>query len=434
MHIAIILPQRRVELPSTGVAEVPSPMTLQLHKLAEAIREVGRALADRLHEREARLPQVVDALRLASQQSDLAERVDRAQGRSWFGAAPTEEAIDRIHPAPAARTGLTVVATDGSQIYPDRHAALPYYAVNIGYFIVRLGTGQTHADSQPEIVTDPARLFSRGEPISAPTLNARRKVGETRVLAELCLREAAGSDSSEAHVVVGLIDGSLALRVRNEAIPGEEQRELEREYLAAMEIVALANIPVAGYIARPGGSPLLSLLALALQPADKLEAYLAEYAGPLRPAGLPPPFRDLTDRELFSRVLPSGARSAVFEFIAEWNHVYQKPLPNGSGHSQSSHFFYLNVGRDDPVLARVEIPHWVAAQPVLLERVHAVLVEQSLVTLDDPYPYALARADEEAVIRAPEKAQVERMLAQSLLAAGLRASPSEKQAHKQRAR
>jgi len=80
------------------------------------------------------------------------------------------------------------------------------------------------------------------------------------------------------------------------------------------------------------------------------------------------------------------------------------------------------------------VPQWVAAQPAWLDMVHSVLVEQAWVTLDDPYPYALARADEEAVIRAPEKEQVERMLAQSLLAAGLQASPSEKQAHKQRAR
>jgi hypothetical protein len=327
------------------------------------------------------------------------------------------------------------VATDGSQIYPDRHSALPYYAVNIGYFIVRLGTGQTHADSQPEIVTDPARLFQRGEPINAPTLNARRKVDELRLLAQLCLDEAAAAEAAEARPVVGLIDGSLALRVRNEAIPSEERPELEREYLAAMKTLAVARIAVAGYIARPGGSPLLSLLALALQPADNVEAYLSEYAGPSRPANLPSPFRDLTDSELLALVLPYGARSAVFEFVAEWNHVYQKSfVANGSGHSQSSHFFYLNVGRSYPVVARVEVPQWVAAQPAWLDMVHGVLVEQAWVTLDDPYPYALARADEEAVIRAAEKEQVERMLVQSLLSAGLRAMPSEKQAHKQRAR
>jgi len=405
-------------------------MTLQLHKLAEAIHKVGRALADRLREREARLPQVVEALRLASQQGDLVERVDRAQRRGWFGAAPAGEALDRIHPAPPARTGLTVVATDGSQIYPDRHSAMPYYAVNIGYFIVRLGTGQTQADSHPEIVTDPARLFHRGEPINAPTLNARRKVDELHLLAQLCLQEAA-----EARPVVGLIDGSLALRVRNEAIPAAEQPDLEGEYLTALHALGSAHLPVAGYIARPGGSPLLSLLALALQPASEVEAYLARVAGPSRPFDLPPPFRDLTDSEMFAQVLPSGARSAVYEFVAEWNQVYRRAsVPDSPGHTQSAHFFYLNVGRSYPVVARVEVPQWVAAQPAWLDMVHGVLVEQAWVTLDDPYPYALARADEEAVIRAPEKVQVERMLVQSLLSAGLRAMPSEKQAHKQRAR
>ncbi len=256
-----------------------------------------------------------------------------------------------------------------------------------------------------------------------------------RCLADLCLDEAVAGEGSPAQLVVGLIDGSLALRVRNEAIPGEEQRQLEGQFLAAMETVGAARIPVAGYIARPGGSPLLALLALAMQPADELEAYLVEYAGPSRPASLPTPFRDLSDAELFARILPSGSRSAVFEFVAEWNHVYQRSLvKDGSGHSHSSHFFYLNVGRSNPVVARVEIPQWVVAHPARLDLVHGALIEQAWVTLDDPYPYALARADEEAVIRAPEKEQVERMLAQSLLAAGLHPSLSEKQAHKQRAR
>ncbi len=410
-------------------------MTLQLHKVAQAIGEVGRAMADRLRERRARLPHIVEALHAASTQADLPQRVERARGHGWFGAAPAGEVLDATRSAPAAPADLTVVASDGSQIYPDRHAVLPYYAVNIGYFIVRLGKGETHADSRPELVTEEARLLHRGEPINAQTLNARRKVDEMRVLAEVCLEEAAGSETSAARPVAGLVDGSLALRVRTEAIPADEWPELESLFLSALATLAAANVPVAGYIARPGGSALLSLLALAGQPPEKLEAYLAEYTGPSRPARLPPPFRDLTDAELFAQVLPPGARSAVYEFVGEWNQVYQRTLvAGGSGRSQSSHFFYLNVGREDPVVARVEVPQWVATQTGLLERVHAAIVDQCRVTLDDPYPYALARADEEAVIRAPEKEQVERMLAQSLLAAGLHASPSEKLAHKQRAR
>ncbi len=416
-------------------AEVPRTMTLQLHKVAQAISEVGRAMADRLRERRARLPQIIDVLHAVSAQADLPQRVERARGHGWFGAAPAGEALNDIRNAPPPPADLTVVASDGSQIYPDRHALLPYYAVNIGWFVVRLGRGETRADSRPELVTDETRLFHRGEPINAPTLNARRKVDEIRVLTEVCLAEAAGSETQASRFVVGLVDGSLALRVRTEAIPTDEWPGLERDFLNALSSLAAAQIPVAGYIARPGGSALISLLALASQPPEKIEAYLTEYTGPSRPARLPPPFRDLTDAELFAQVLPSGARSAVFEFVGEWNQVYQRALVgDGSGHSQSTHFFYLNVGSTDPVVTRVEVPHWVAAQSDLLERVHAAIVEQCRVTFDDPYPYALARADEEAVIRAPEKDQVERMLAQSLLEAGLHASPSEKLAHKRRAR
>jgi len=98
------------------------------------------------------------------------------------------------------------------------------------------------------------------------------------------------------------------------------------------------------------------------------------------------------------------------------------------------HFFYLNAGKRYPVIARVEIPEWTAKDPALVDLVHAVLIEQCSVTLNDPYPYALIRADEEAFVSGQEKNYLEDQMAVALIRGGLQVKRSEKLSHKGRAR
>jgi hypothetical protein len=75
------------------------------------------------------------------------------------------------------------------------------------------------------------------------------------------------------------------------------------------------------------------------------------------------------------------------------------------------HFFYLNVGTAErPWLVRVEVPQWVAQAPALLELLHATLIEQCRALGTRPYPYALHRAHEVAVITREESQQIETML------------------------
>jgi hypothetical protein len=200
---------------------------------------------------------------------------------------------------------------------------------------------------------------------------------------------------------------------------------LQDRFFTALDRLAEDEIPLAGYIARPGGLPVLSLLALAADPDPEPSPEKLRAARP---------FRGLTDSMLYERILGAGERSPVFEFASYWNaHLRDRPRRAGAA-DPSIHFFYLNVGTRYPVIARVEIPAWVSARPEWIDRIHAALVEQSAVTLNDPYPYALIRADEEAFVSGEEKTYLEEQMAIALIRDGLRVNRSEKLSHKGRAR
>jgi hypothetical protein len=394
-------------------------MTLRLHKVSKQIDRLRESAVARAEKLRADLPKVRHGLDLAAERGDLPQKARTEAERGWNGAMPAcGEAIAFRKSAPAAPAALALVAVDGSQVYPDRHSASLFYAINIGYFILHTDSGKTAADSEPAVFFEDDSLFPDGNLISNTILNARRTADEMSVLARLAVAERTAAPGRPAFA---LADGGFALRIDEKTFPPAERESLQKRFFSAIDSLAQETIAVAGYIARPGGSPVLSLIDLALDPSPK--------AAGRRGKGGRSPFPGLDDRVLFETLLAPGERSAVFEFAAYWNDLYRNREPN-----QSAHFFYLNVGRRYPVIARVEIPEWTAKDPALVDRVHAALVEQSAVTLNDPYPYALIRADEEAFVSGEEKQFLEEQMAVSLIRGGLRVSRSEKLSHKGRAR
>jgi hypothetical protein len=394
-------------------------MTLRMHKATKQIDRLRESAVARAGKRQDDLPKVRKAFQAAAQCSDLPQKSRRAAESGGYGGAmpASDEEISFIRPAPAVPQALSLVAVDGSQVYPDRHAASLFYAINIGYFRLRTDSGETAADSEPTLAFEDETLFPEGNLISNAVLNARRTVEEMSSLhQQACAEHAAAPDRA----VLALADGSLALRIDEKAFPGEERNLLRNKFFSAIDRLAEENLPVAGYVARPGGSSVLSLADLALKPASESAT---------RGRSGRSPFPGLDDRALFEQLLPPGNRSALFEFAAPWNDDYRLHHPN-----QSVHFFYLNVGNRYPVIARVEIPQWTARDPALVDRVHAVLVDQCSITLNDPYPYALIRADEEAFVSGGEKRYLEEQMAVALIRGGLQVNRSEKLSHKGRAR
>ncbi|HEX9013128.1 MAG TPA: DNA double-strand break repair nuclease NurA, partial [Anaerolineaceae bacterium] len=84
-----------------------------------------------------------------------------------------------------------------------------------------------------------------------------------------------------------------------------------------------------------------------------------------------------------------------------------------------------------PYLARVELPAWVAEDAQAVDLLHAALVSQSRVLGARPYPYALHRAHEVAVVSLAEKDQLEQMLLAEMARRGMPpGEKSNKQIHK----
>ncbi len=378
---------------------------------------MGEAAAQRAGQRAASVPHLLSLLTRHRDDNALRQKVARATALRWVGAIPQAEALDAASDPPPLPDRLSIVAADGSQIYPDRHALALYYIINVGSIVIRLGAGEAPVtDSTPSVCFDEDQLYGDDDyPVSSQVINARRAVAEMARLADLAI------DESRQAVTIALADGNIALRVKQEGISAGERERLERDYLHQLNRLRQARIATASFISRPGATAVVRLMQLAEHGAlDNLAEFVKNSKGR--------PYDGITDTPLFARLLGPGQRSAVFRSAAtQWSQPYET-----AGHA--IHFFYLNIGvAAQPNVARVEVPEWVAADAGRLGWAHAGIVEQCHVTAT-AYPYALTRADELAVITSAEKANFEQMIGVELLRRGVEARPSDKAATKTIAR
>lgn len=385
-------------------------MTLELNKVTEQIDEMGYILAKRAERQFKALPAARELLHLyANDQEYLHQVAESDSGQTLRCAHPADEVLDQTFPAPPAPERLTLLATDGSQIFPDRHGPAFYYAINIGSIIFRQGSGQA-----PKVATAPRlfytddRMYPDGNPVSSDLVSAERDLAEMRTLADLVLEEPA-----DGSLRVGLADGPLLIWLQRKNLPQGLSEQILADYLACLDRLRAERAPVAGFVSRPYSAEVVSLLYLAhLEPEERQDLHsLADTS-----------FRGLTDRALFGYLRP-GERSALFVRGTAENQSFR-----AKGHAVC--FFYLNTGTD---MARVEVPEWVAHQPQRLDLVHAITHDQC--RFNNGYPYVLTRADELAVILGEEREVLRGMIAQAMARHGLQLpEPSRKAQQKQVAR
>ncbi len=378
-------------------------MSLDLPTVLPQMDRMGQTLAERQAEAAARLPLARQALDLAARlpPEDLQARIARA-GDRWRGALPSSEALDQPFAPPPLPQAVMLLAADGSQIYPDRHAVAFYYLINIGSIVFRLGQREPpHVRSRPQVYFEEADLYGpEGGAISPALINGMRDAAELGELAVL-------AEQHDSRPCLALLDNSLllwlALQVRD-----QDRRQVDRilqRYLEHLDRLRKAGAAVAGYIDRPRSSDVLALLHLATLD----EGQITEEA--LRTS----PFLRLTDRSLFTQALPEGHRSAVLIEGSPLNRDFER-----RGHRIA--FFYLRTAPAQ--VARVEIPLWVAADPQALDVVHAALLQQARST--GGFPYALVRAHELAVISQNDRAQFDLLLTQAMQRHGISSSISQK--------
>lgn len=369
-------------------------MTLELNKVAQQIEDMGRVLAERASRQRKALPAARELLRLfADRRDELLQIATSEAGQRLRCASPADELLDSALPAPDMPEHVTLVASDGSQIFPDRHGMAFYYAINVGSIVFRHGSGQA-----PDVATEPRlfygedKVYPGGNPVSSDLVSIERDLAEMQALAEWIETEPAGGPSRLA-----LADGSLLMWIQRTAIPEAQQVRILDDYWAYLDRLRSTGAAVAGFVSRPHSAEVVALLYLAqLEPEERSEVKtLSETA-----------YRGLADRALFGFLSP-GERSALFVRGTATNQEFR-----ARGHQVF--FFYLNTGSD---LARVEVPEWVARRRPQLDLVHAAVHDQC--RFNNGYPYVLTRADEQAVILGEEREALQAMIAQAMARHGL---------------
>lgn len=326
----------------------------------------------------------------------LRQKVERASANENLRCAvPVEETLTFTAPTPTQQEEIVILAADGSQIAPDRHAAVEYGVVNTG--AIRILPNQPI----PPIETIETQLIygealrPDGIPMGEEIIALLRDLNERQRLAVLA--------AAESLPVVTLTDGPLELFMEREKQAVKPYRRYFDDYLKALENLSTLSAVTAGYVDRPGSGLVVRLLELLTFPDHQFE----------QKAGKEHPLEWVSDVMLYQHLLQPGERSAIF--------AIQSPSARHFKEHLALHFFYLNVGRvEDPSLARVEIPAWVAVRPTLLNRLHAALVAQCQASGARPFPYALHRAHEVAVVTHIDRDQLETMIIKELIQNGFK--------------
>jgi hypothetical protein len=319
----------------------------------------------------------------------------------WLMAEPVDT-LAGIFPPPPLPPDLSVVASDGSSIPPDRHSPVRYFVLNMGYTVL------TYGSAPGAILGAQERFCFKEDDLYFQPLGKRIPIEGTRLGILMGIEEIdALMNAARLAIspVVALRDGSLILWNLQ-----SEDQDLQHDYLgrflAALDTLCEVKVPVASYVSFPGSSDVANSLRLMLCddesrscsrcPQQTEEQTLCQFMGSLR------------DRQLFDGLLRPGERSDIFESQSAILERYREH------HIQ---FFYLDVGGE---IVRIEAPQWVMNDPQMLDLVHSALFDQCQRSGQyPPYPPALIEAHEQAVISTADRQAVQQMIEQALAECGV---------------
>ncbi len=379
---------------------------LHLERLKGDIDTLSRMAAERQQQRESDTAKALRWLAEAPAPAELRARLAPVVSgeQDWTGALPaTDAALDaRFVSVATPPAGAVLIAVDGSQVYPDPHAAVLYYLLQIGGIAFRYdGSRPTPYSCESLHFRDDELYDAQGYLISNERVGMQRLVREMEYLAELTALERRLAPEAP---LMALTDGPLLWPY------AEHSRAdflLLEAYLEALSGIRQAGGVPVGYVARPGGRALVELLWASRLTAAEMPDKLAEN-----------PLRQLSDAALMAHFLQPGERSAWFSRPSATNQRH-------AGHGHAIWFCYVNVGdAHTPVIARLEAPQWGATDTEAIATLHAILLHQAHVL--NGYPYALARAHEEALVTTTDKAALDDEIQRRILEQGIVVRPSEK--------
>jgi hypothetical protein len=277
----------------------------------------------------------------------------------------------------------SVIAADGSQIYPDRHLS------GAGCFLVNVGgckiDYKDFVGSKVNFFSEPsvfliADFFDENDSLffSADLVDLKREELEFEKL----FQEAKKDNQNP----VCFVDGSLIFW-HLEAKQQEIKDRFLNIYLSYLNQFYENQIPIAGYISFPRSKELVNLIKLGLcrfTLADCIACYREHDIFPCKQVD------NLFDTQIAHFLLKPFERTTVFWSQSKIVQEYPEHLKPA--------FFYLNVGAE---IVRLEIPSWVAQHPKYLDLICKVAIDQSQKGYG--YPVVLAESHEQAVVKGPDR-------------------------------
>jgi hypothetical protein len=379
---------------------------------ASQLRTQVAVFADRLEEGRKRRASVVaellkpldtgyahaDALRTAS----LA--ADHVPGVHWSGALFTQsEDVNQQFAFARQPERYALIATDGSQILPDRHKPFQYGYVQAGCACVTYGTPdqslgkQLHRLKRSRLIPEDELYDEQTGELKPPgEISNQRDALEIELLAEACqIAHKAGFQP------VAVADGSI---VPFALLGGRNVKQLAGKLLPpvrrALDAMKVCGALVCGYIDRPNSNPIAQVCALGGVEFDPVDEALLR-KNDSRIAGI-------VDRHLMEIVLKPAQRTALFDPNWEVNDLL-------SAHAMRACYvnFGLGTGRD-AVIGRIEAPAWCTSDTGTLA---AILYRHA--KMGEGYPVILKAAHQEAVVSKDDALEIEEIVQQTLLARGI---------------
>lgn len=385
-------------------------LLLQVEKMGAMIRAVDFDISEKLSVAIERwhnagdLQKAYDYIRIV-RQKDIS---------GYRGAAPLDPPYGQtpnfVYPAPPPPPQATIIAADGSQVYPNEQAAVHFYLLNVGMFVYFHGL-----ETIPLTVTEPQLFYHKSDVhdganrvVSNRTVDARRTVQEMQHLARAAWelrREGAPQP------LIALYDNHLLFWANSDITGGGD---IYRDYLGALNELHSSGAILAGYLDSPHRSRVILRLLYLLSLADEDEIHekqdIVARGGDLE---------GLRDIQLLDAVLQPGERTAVMVQNSPRNLSYRQ-----YGENYEIAFFYVKIFNSfQTAIARVDIPAWVARNPEAIDLLHGLLLDQCQMQGRTPYPYALTRADELALVSSRDKRKLDELVTIELRRRGLAPKP-----------
>lgn len=345
------------------------------------------ALAEKLSHRQSEAKDTLQTLSALMRRADtLSDGASASLLARWkepkvIAARPVESPTVRT-PLPQRPPVLTLCASDGSQLFPDRNLNLEFFVLNLSRIAFHIGTREFPVmESKTEFYDDDFAellgLLENEDDLVLPTvelITALRQQRELETLYDLALEQ-----RQAGRPVLALADGTLIcwhlLNLREPL-----RHKFIVRYTETLAKFRAAEIPVASYVSFPGSKEVRGTLGILLRPE------LSESGVSLA---------RLDDQLIFGNYLERSQRSALFASRSE-------DILRFYDDRDAVFFFYLHTGRE---IARIEFPAWAAPFADLF---HATLFDDA--AKGGGYPMTLTEAHEQAALGHSDQQMIYQMI------------------------